>query len=297
MPMFMKRSILFLLILFLHGIVMGNGFSSLKIGAEARSTGLGMAGTTLLDGASGGFWNPASFADRRGAGVMFSLHRWVEDIRSQVLGFGWSNGGTGFGIYLLYTDVGEIEHRLEPSPTPLGTFTSHELVFGLSYGTTLWQGLRVGLTVKGLYEKIYVSEAWGVAGDLGVLWLAWEERIRIGGVIQNIGKTSKLEDEPVDLPLVGRLGVGVPFRVLGGDWIAVVDGVKERGFPWHMHAGIEFGYRKMLFLRVGYQSGYDIKDMTCGLGFSWKNIRLDYGYQPIGGGLGDAHRLSFRIGW
>ena len=256
-----------------------------------------MAYVALADDASGGFWNPAGLASMSGRDAVLSLHRWIDDVRSEFLAFGWETNHGGYGVHVLYTDMGELEHRLAPSPTPLATFSAHEFIMGISFGRTIHRRLSVGLTAKLLYEKIYIEEACGVAADFGFLWDVFADGLRIAGVVQNIGKTNPLQTEDIRLPFTARLGVAYPLSLLGGRWWLVLDGVKERDFPFHLHGGGEYGWRERLFLRCGYQTGYETRDFTGGLGVTWGRYRLDYSYMPLGSGLGDSHRLTVGIHW
>ena len=294
----MKNVLILIVVLFLWtDPASGGGFPTLKLGAGARAGAMGMASTALSDDGSGGYWNPAGLAFLTGKDVLFSLHRWVEDVKGEFLGFGWGGSGTGVGVHVLYTEVGGIEHRVGPSPTPLGTFSTYEMICGVSYAGVLKEGVSVGLTLKMLYEKIFVDEAWGVAADLGILWRLGEEGVRLGGVVQNAGRTGRLRDEDIALPLTGKVGMALPLEGLGGRWVLAVDGVQEQGFPFHLHGGLEYGWRDMLFIRLGYQTVYEIRDVTGGVGVVWKNFRLDYSYAPLGAGFGDSHRFSVGMGW
>ena len=269
----------------------------MKLGCHARSEAMGMAFTALADDGSAGFWNPAGLASLQRKDMLLSFHRWIEDVRDEFLAFGWGGPSSGMGIHVLYTDMGEFEQRIVPSPTPMATFSAHELIFGVSYARMVFNRFDVGMTIKLLYEKIYIEEAWGVGVDLGFLWHVWADGLRIGGVLQNLGKTNALFEEDISLPMTVRLGLAYPLNTFGGQWIFVVDGIKERGFPYHLHGGIEYGWRGRVFIRCGYQTGYEARDITGGIGVAWGGYRLDYSYMPLGAGLGDSHRFTVGIGW
>ncbi len=267
-------------------------FPSLQLGTSARPAGLGLAYTAVANDASAGFWNPAGLAGFGRSEIEFSHHRWIQGVTSQFLGFAWGGDRSGAGIHLLYTEVGDIAHRVVPSETPLATFSNRELAAGFSYGRRIGRSVRVGVTVKALYEKLFVDDAWGVAADLGFLWKFHEDGIQIGGVVQNIGRTQTLRSERIRLPLTARLGLAVPFEALFGGWLVAVDGVMERDEPFHVHTGMEYCWHEFLFLRLGYQTGYDTRDITGGVGFAWKGYRFDYSIMPMQSSLGDSHRLT-----
>ena len=132
----------------------GSGFTSLKLGADSRSAGFGMAFTALADDGSVGFWNPAGLAWMKGTHLVLTHHRWIFDVKSEFIGIGtgWQNRGIGF--HVLYTNMGDLELRKTPSPEPLGTFSAYELIGGISYGQKIADRITLGTTLKLYYEKI-----------------------------------------------------------------------------------------------------------------------------------------------
>ncbi len=294
----MKKIYFLLLILSLSATcVLGEGFQSLKMGGTARSEAMGFAYTSVVNDGSAGFWNPAGLMHIPHVDAVISVHRWIQGVRSEFASMGWAGEKNGWGVHLLYTDAGEIEQRTVPSPTPISTFSAHELIAGISYARMIRPGLSVGITGKFLYEKIYIEEAIGWAVDIGFHYTIWEKGPRVGGVLQNLGKTNPLREEAIELPMTGRLGVSYAHDFLSGTWILAVDGVKEKDFPFHVHTGIEYTWNQIVSLRCGYQTGYDTRDFTAGLGVVYGRYRLGYSYMPISLGLGDSHRFSVGIGW
>jgi hypothetical protein len=158
-------------------------------------------------------------------------------------------------------------------------------------------GLSVGLTVKALYEKIHVEDAWGMGGDLGVVLDTGFQGVRLGGVVQNIGQTAELKDEKIDLPLTARVGASLPASRWGGDWLIAVDGVQAKDMPFHLHSGVEYKALQRFSLRGGIMTGYEVHSWTGGIGILFKRYRADYSYMPFRSGLGDSHRLSIAFDW
>jgi len=278
------------------GCLFASGFATLKMGSDARSAGMGMAATAMGAGGAAPFWNPASAGIIQGQDVVLSLHRWMDDIQSEFLGYAAGNGKHGAGLYVLFTEVGNLEYRTVPSNEPLGYFSAHEMVVGATYARKITPNLTLGLAVKGYYEKIFTDDTWGLGGDLGFLYETSIYDIRVGGVVQNIGQTGRLEHDSVPLPLTGKLGVIKPFSMTGGEWLATMDLVREKDFPTHIHAGAEYCWHALIALRAGFQSGYDTRDITGGIGIIHHQFRFDYNYMPMSV-LGDSHRLSLGISW
>ena len=274
----------------------GSGFPSLKLGVDARYAAMGNAGTASGFDASAGYRNPAGLIADRRAEAVFTLHRWMQGVKSGFLGLAFKGRESGGSFHLLYTGVPDIEYRTaEPSPEPAGRFSSTEMTLGGSVARALTSRLSAGLSLKFYYEKIFVEEALGFGGDFGLSYALSERGIRIGGAIQNIGKTGRLASEPIELPLAVRIGFAAPVAIGPGDCLVLLDAVKEKDSKLHFHGGAEFAWRKLLFLRAGYQTGYETHGFSGGVGISFLKTRLDYSMMPMAKGLGDSHRFSVNL--
>ena len=270
-----------------------SGFRTLDLGADARSASLGLTSLSADPGANG-YWNPAGLI-QSGNQAVISMHRWFEDVQSGFLGISAGNGRQGFGFNVLYTGIGDIEYRLDqPTPDPIGTFSAHEWSAGVSYGRIISGSVSAGMTLKLLHERIFIHETTGWGIDLGAAG-AWNG-FQIAGTIQNLGRTGKLNRESIDLPLAARLGAGRSFESSFGRIWAVAEVVARESEPVHLHAGVELDLRG-LAIRTGYQTGYDTRGLTAGLGLAWSRTKIDYAYMPFSSGLGDSHRFSIGLTW
>jgi hypothetical protein len=290
------RKTLILLILLAAARAQGSGFPSLKLGADARHAAMGNAGTASGFDASAAFRNPAGLAGDSCTEAVFSLHRWMQGVKSGFLGIAFKGRKSGGAFHLLYTGVPDIEYRVsEPSPEPAGRFSSTEMAAGASYARALTPVLSAGVSLKFYYERIFVEEALGFGGDIGLSYALSERGLRIGAAVQNIGKTGKLASETIKLPLAAKAGVAAPLAFGFGEGLLLLDCVKERDSKLHVHGGAEFAWRKLLFLRAGYQTGYETYGFSGGIGFSFLKARLDYSLMPMAKGLGDSHRFSVNL--
>jgi hypothetical protein len=287
--------ILFILSACLAGL-RADGFATLSLGSDARTTGMGLTASALAEGGAVAFWNPAAVGFIDGRHLELSLHRWMNDIQSEFVGLAYGNSRRGFAGYLLFTDIGQLEHRRVPSEQPIGLFGAYEMSFGLSYGRQIISNLYAGISVKAFYEKIYFYETRGLGADIGVLYLVPYYHVRVAGVLQNIGKTGHFSGESIPLPLTGKLGLLIPIHVWEGQWILTGDWIKERAFSHSLHLGTEYCWRSLISIRSGIMTGNESIDMTYGFGIIRNRIRLDYSYMPIPA-LGNSHRLSFGYSW
>lgn len=291
----MKKITAVCFLFFLAAVCMANGFTSLQLGSGAKPGGIGLAYTAMSGDALAGYWNPAGLVNIPKNDVVFSMHRWIQDVNSGFFSYGKGNKRHGFGLHFLYTEIGGIEQRLVASPDPISVFSAYDMVLGLSYGIRLNDHIRWGFTLKGLYKKILYDEAKGIAADLGIQYDVGV--ICLAGVLQNIGKTDNLRSESLSLPVTVKVGAAIPMKLIKSNWIVLIDGIHEFGEEFYCHGGVEWSFNNQLALRGGFQLGYEDIRLTGGLGVLWKMYRLDYSTMPSVNGLGHSHRLGIGINW
>lgn len=290
-----KRFFLFFIVCILPLKGYASGFASLKLASDARFGALGNAGVALFGDPSIGFRNPGGLVFGT-PGMEVSFAQWMKDAQSGFLAFSIPGSRTGFGFHLLYTEIGNLEYRLVPSPEPLGTFSFHEGIAGMGFAQKIFPWLSLGVNAKLFYEKIFVDEALGWGLDFGgeiPIFSTWTW----GMVLQNVGKTAKLANASISLPLTFRTGTAFSFFTPWVNGLLLADVVKEEDSQWHFHFGMEFEKWKNVYFRVGYQSGYALYGMTTGIGIQWKKYRMDYAYIPMKSGFGNHSRISMNLGF
>ena len=62
-----------------------------------------------------------------------------------------------------------------------------------------------------------------------------------------------------------------------------------------LNLGGDIIYDEIFALRVGYQSGYEAKSFTGGIGLMWGSLRFDYTYMPFSLDLGNANLFSLQF--
>jgi hypothetical protein len=267
------------------------GFTSLQTGPDARGAAMGFTGVSSSRGATALYWNPALLTGSHSPEAALSINRWIQGVQTGAFGFARS----GFGLSLHYSQVGDIEHRITPSEEPLGTFSSTDAIIGVAYARPISSTLSFGVKLNGYYEKIYLDEATGIGCDLGFVWLSPVPNLRTGAAIQHVGGTGRLRDSALELPVTLRVGADYAIPGPGGTWEAAAEIVQIRDADLHFHVGLEWTGSELIALRAGYQSGYETRGLTAGVGFQFQRIQISYGYIPFQSGLGDAHILTVVI--
>lgn len=272
------------------------GLAFLKIGAGGRAVGMGEAFTAISNDASATYWNPAGLASLSRSQLLFTHNTWFQGISHSYASFVFPVKTNYFGLSFLSTNVDGIELRVNPSTEPLYTIDAHDIMVGLSYARKYHNDLQLGVTLKYLYEKIYLESSYGVALDLGMIYHMPFERLSAGIVIQNLGQMSEFKEERLTLPTMAKVGLGYSLPAdRYGRFTFVADIIQIFNANFHSHYGFEYELKNIFAIRVGYLAGYDERSVQGGLGIRLNRYLIDYAYVPFTSDLGNSHRISFGV--
>lgn len=270
------------------------GFSVLKLGIGARAIGMGEAFSSVTDDASAVIYNPArlSFIDK--SNVIIMHNELLQDVNTNFIAGRFplsSKLVLGFG--LLSTSITGIEIREIPGAA-IDDFDANNLSAGLSLGYKVNQNVYLGITGKYLYEKIYVNDASGFAFDFGGNYV--KNNFSVALVFSNIGSVNSLLNLETNLPTSVRFGGSYKFSKDKFSFLLGLDGYKVfNGGNFHVNAGGETGYKDFVFLRLGYQTAFENKGFTSGLGFKYKAVYFDYAFVPYSSGYGNSNTFSLGL--
>ena len=269
-----------------------SGVAGLRIAPGAAQAGSAEAFGAVVSDVFALYYNPAGTVHAGTYSVGLMHNEWIDDIRSEYVGFVYRPDKIAIGLSILYNSVGDIERRTDPTTEPLSIFDAQDLVAGLTVGAVISPELSIGLTTKVIYEKIDVTSGSAYAFDLGGLY-EFMPGILLGLSVSNLGSKMKLGDQEDDLPTVVRGGGSYSYRTFkfGASLVTPTDG------KTHLHVGAENVISEILTLRAGYASGYDIRSLAFGFGVRHKFASIDYSYTPIESDLGDSHRFSLTFSW
>lgn len=268
------------------------GLSFLKTGTGARSLAMGEAYSSISDDATSILYNPALVNSGKD-NVTLSHNISLIDYKASFVGTKFIFGKFGFGVGLIRAGVDDIEVRLVPG-APLEKFDSQNLSLNVSAAYQIYENFSIGVTSKLLYEKIYVDESSGVGFDIGTAYR--KNNLALSFVVANIGSMNELKGVSTKLPALVRFGGGYFYPVKDFNFIFAAEGFKVLdGGMFHIHTGIEAGYKEFLLLRIGYQTNYENKGFSAGLGFRYKGLNIDYAFIPYSNSFGTGN--TFSIGY
>jgi len=269
------------------------GLAYLKVGVGGRAAGMGEATAAVVDDPTSAYWNPAGLVATGQSAAVFSYHHWIQDVAGQFAAgnFRWKRSAVA--VHYLGMNVDDIELRTGPSANPIGTFGAHDVALGISYATDFGAGVRVGGTLKYLWESIFEETSHGWAVDLGAQKRNLFPGLSLGAVLKDVGQMTALRVEAPTLP--SRIRVGAAYDWMQ-NWVPELMLAADVEKPFEGdgtgHIGIEVRPVKPLALRAGYITGIDSRGVTAGFGLDWARFHVNYGYSPFQEDLGDGHRFS-----
>jgi len=270
--------------------------SFLRIPVSARASSMGSAFTAMKPDASSLFWNASGLGFFDQPVVVFDYANWLVDMKYSYAGI--IMPFEQIGTFGLSASVLGSPEMLVTTPTePMGTgeiFSASSLAVGLSYGKMLTDKFSIGGTVKYVYEKIYHSDAVGVAFDIGTIYKSPFEGIRIGASISNFGTKMQIDGEDLNVrvdiapgqegnnqSIIGRLStdrfelplimrIGLSGEIIETNFSRVsfaVEGVNPNDNSQSLNIGLESAFLDELFqIRIGYNDLF-LKDSETGLTF------------------------------
>jgi hypothetical protein len=274
------------------------GLAYLKIGIGARNNGMGDASSSVSGDATALYWNPAGLARLEGVDISLSHNEYFESMRHEFAGFAYGKEKEAYGIAFGGLFMDGLELRGEVPGDPVGEFQPLDLFFSLSYARQVGEEARMGITFKGLHERIYIETLGAWALDIGIQLEPREVKgLLLSGVVQNFGPNTKLVENDIRLPRTVRFGgrYQIPADILDGNLLIAADGVKAILTDLRYNSGLEYSHSSGVQLRFGYKFNYDIETFSAGAGFKVDKARVDYAFVPLLEDFGSTHRVSLGL--
>ncbi|MCI4668336.1 MAG: PorV/PorQ family protein [Bacteroidia bacterium] len=297
------------------------GISSLtflKMEVNPRAAGLAGANVVLSGDGYSSFVNPAALDEIDGLSVAAANTFWFADINYAFLSvnqpFKW--GTMGLSVSSLNSGPMEVRTVFQPNGTG-ERFYANYYAAGLSYSKQLTERFSWGATFKYVHEQLAELTANTGVLDIGFLYRLDVKDLRFAVLVQNFGPNSRLggtidqEDifntGPVTLeaypaPTVFKVGLSlVPWKKEDGTQSLTT--LFQLNHPndnsENLRFGLEYEYRKLIFLRLGYQINVADQDFpTAGLGIRTRlgrnPLMFDYSLTPHRF-LGQVHRVGLNF--
>ena len=274
-----------------------SGLAFLKFGFGARNIAMGNAGSSVSNDLSGLYYNPSRLVSLEENQAMFMHSEWIQDVTSEVGGIKWNMFNLPWAVGFNVTTVGDIEVRDRPGEA-ISTFNANYFYMSLSSGFKVIEDLDFGTTVKYIYEGILNDQSTGYGLDFGLNYFTPVKGLTASTAIRNIGSMNALNTVGTKLPLDISLGGAYNYNLPAAKLEFIVTGELQKYLDaddFHINAGGEVMYNETFAARAGYQTGYEAKGFTAGIGIAWGSLRFDYAYTPFSLGLGNANQFSLQF--
>ncbi len=305
------------------------GMKFLEVSLTPRAAAMASAMTADENaGSSAAFYNPAALG-RTDNTVSASLGRlqWIMDINYNYASVSYvpSGGAYGaFGLSVISVDYGDFQETIrwdnDQGYLDIGDFSPSATAVGLTYSRVLTTQFVVGGGVKyaqqdltssivsaeeqGNYERSDWSEG-VIAYDFGVIYRTGFRSLNFAVSVRNLASEVTYADEPFELPLTFRIGLGADladFTPLDSeihDLNLAVDAERPRDFDENLRVGLEYLFMDTLALRGGYTYPNEEQGLSLGAGVNAGlggiDIGADYAYTSMG--LFDTvHRIGVSFG-
>lgn len=273
---------------------------ALRLDPSARSSGFGSAFTARANEPESLHFNPASLGSQTYTESMLTHFQLVADIRynhaSLVTPIVKNESGLGFSLTSLdYGDIPQAKiDNQNPQTAGLGDFNADDFSAAGSFGLSLNESVKAGVTARYFRSSIAEYDASTMTGDLGIQYQIVPDGLILGAAARNVGGDLKFVSEEDDLSTVYDVGMfsSIPIRQ-GKDRLNVgADIVFPHSAGGYLSAGVEYGFFRTLFLRLGYNGAQDADDgFTIGGGVHDERFKINYSYVPFDE-LGDHQRLT-----
>ncbi len=290
-----------------------SSFQFLKIGTNARGTGMGETYVAVSDDISSLNYNPAGLVLSNDNGVVFTHTQWFVDTRLENFGGVYHFGSNAIGLSVTSLRTEDMKVTTEFQQEGTGDyFRFSDLAVGLTFAKKMTDQFSFGATVRYVEEGLGVLKMSTVVGDLATYYKTGLGTSRFAVMISNFGATASPSGS-VDLiggrtansfqsfppPTVFR--VGFAFEPWMNERNRITTSIQlnsPNDNAENFSLGAEYAYKDFLYLRGGYKFNVDAETFSAGAGvkfpISFSKAALDYSIASYKE-LGFTHRISLSL--
>ncbi|MDZ4122120.1 MAG: PorV/PorQ family protein [Candidatus Cloacimonadaceae bacterium] len=267
------------------------GFKFLQNPTNPISLSLAGRGTGVYNNPAGFVHQPASQVHYRHSVVSASHTLWLADTKFTNVSYSLANRSSHFGIIMRNLDYGEVENR-DDSGELIGFYSPVDMNLMANYALRLNPSSYFGVNAGILYEKLNTASAFGMNCDLGYTYLPPILDSRMSFAIRNLGFTSKMNRERIDLPVTLELELNKGFSFDNAKLSLGAFGIKADDEDVKGAFFGELEVSEIFAIRAGYKLNYAAEDITAGFGVKVLGIGIDYGWASYNSQLDDVHSLG-----
>jgi flagellar motor protein MotB len=285
-----------------------------KIAPFAGPAGMGEAYTSLSEGTSGLYYNPAGIAAAACFEAQFSHIDWFQSIDYEYLAFVApspliDNAKIGLALAMfLPGGITKTNSLISYDPSFLDSYSAtarfndkfypYDLSVILGYGMDISPSFSAGIRLKYVSQNIDTYSGSNETADIGFLYKydLNENSLGFGLDLENIEWSGiSLYTKSFDSPLILNAGISDSIKLWAGTFIAAAQAEIPPDYENIYSAGVEYWFYDMFVLRLGYEAGA-YNQPTLGAGVKYRGFEADYAFINYKD-LGSTQRISLLYGW
>ncbi|MBI5402456.1 MAG: PorV/PorQ family protein [Ignavibacteriae bacterium] len=276
----------------------------LKIGNNARSTGMAETFVAVANDMSSLNYNPAGLVMFSENGVTFNHTQWFVDTRLENFGAVYHFGSNAVGLNVISLRTEDMKVTTEYQPFGTGDyFRFSDLSIGLSFARQMTDQFSFGATIKYVEEQLGELKMKTVLGDLATYYKTGLGTSRFAVMISNFGGQVSPSGS-VDLiggrmannfqkfppPTLFKIGFAMePVMDKNNRLTTSIQLNSPNDNAENFSLGAEYAYKDFLFVRGGYKFNVDAESFSAGAGvkfpISFARTNIDYSiakYKELG---------------
>jgi len=283
--------IIFKIFIFFHVFIYGIGSQFLTLPFSSKELSIGSHPTLFEHDPV----NPSLYhAIQNRPSISFNQGMWFGEVGLTQAGYNFEKNNviTHFGFK--YSGITDLEFRNDsPSDSPLSYFSS----FGLSFDAgkaIIRDNHRYGISISYVHFGIFTYESKGLGFNFGYS-MDLANKIKVGAVMQNLGKMSKLQADEILLPQRILVGCSKEFKfhqIKNSIYTSIEKNSLTKSAK--VHIGNHFNWTRFN-LYSGVSSSRDVLESSIGFGVILNRFEVVYGLRFGSQNIGIPQIISIRF--
>tara|TARA_A100001015_G_scaffold295548_1_gene374675 strand:+ start:17 stop:883 length:867 start_codon:yes stop_codon:yes gene_type:complete len=283
--------IIFKIFIFFHVSLYGIGSQFLTLPFSSKQLSIGSHPTLFEHDPV----NPSLYhAIQNQPSISFNQGSWFGGVGLTQAGYNFEKNDmiTHFGFK--YSGITDLEFRNDsPSDSPLSYFSS----FGLSFDAgkaIIRDNQRYGISISYVHFGVFTYESRGLGFNFGYS-RDLLKKIKVGAVIQNVGKMSKLQNDEILLPQRILVGCSKKFK-FNQIKNSVYTSIEKNSLisSAKIHIGNHFNWTRFN-LYSGVSSSKEVLESSFGFGFFLSRFEIAYGLRFGSQNIGIPQIITIRF--
>ena len=289
-----------------------SGLKLLEIGPTASELSRSEASIATPNGSPSLFTNPALLAMSSNSSIDFGYTSWISDANNLFGGINLKKNKRALAFSFFTSGVTGFEQRDAPGESN-GDFSIQYLSISGAYAYN-FNYFSAGVSAHYLNEEIFPFRANGYAISLGLASSLFQDRIRVGTSLLNLGEMEKLNDIPTELPTSFNIGIAadvlefthekspdLPILItLMADYVIPSEESESNRYTdynpdeTYFNFGISLEISEVVQVTGGYKTGDNTRPVSFGVGFITEKVTFNYALIPFNTGFGTVHSIGIQ---